>query len=927
MPENTSTGTNTTDSMTNVSNASTGTSSSTASTSDAASTSTNGAVSSITSTKNSSTGTDVISGSGAAGNAASTSDSSTDELGIEDDAYNLTQEKLFNVTDDDIGSGKGLDANNIKNKGVVFPIIRINDHYFTSEEIRDFYIESGYYKDYHEYQTLKFPLTGFLPTMHLVVKTFSPDLLKINQIKSGDKAAIFFSNGGGMIKSYRADYIINTVVTSSKPSEETDTPVTYIIDGELYIPNLRNESIKFNFNGSSRDAMMDCATRLGLAFYFCDPDDTNDYQGWVCSKNLLYYALDVSSHAWKEFNSFFDAWIDPRYGLSFININKMLIADGFDEPIDLTPFVNIVNKSVGIDGNKITRSEHEKRKRTRPQGKLITNIPRDDESVTPFFIKKWSIVNRASEIAHEIGINQEQNMNIDNPGVDSSNGDVDMNYSIPINTTKLQNGFFILIGPGVNLTYTQADQIDPNQSFVKNSYKVTGGTITEAMSNDDADMMQETGNNMYSSGNTNRFYDAGWEHNMRNNLQLQKQYLDVELGGLNLGIMRGEKIPALIMDNDKMQSTTLANNYTGSEAENALYESASGWYIIDGIMWHWTSIDNERAVSPWDTKVKLVRREWPIPGRKAMLDVDNNKTTLETTVDTSKKKSNTNVSEEEIPLSVDEANQTSPSSASSTTTSDTDSASTSNDTVGGLQSAGNYSSSGTLLASNTNNRNTGTYSGSGSAYTGTSASRALIVDSDDVTSAEEVPLTGLKTDIKEIYYMIKSLCPKIKLVSARRWAVDENGNRVEGNAFVTRNGMYKCANAKGEIMYFKSNNSKHLYGEAFDIINTQGQDFNEIMTKYIMLDNDLLKTMAMTGVAACIEQTTDDSGVASKHYHIGTDKGILKNFWDSVKALNTNLDTYTLTTINNYMSWNTQKASKEITRNNVVEQIDTTSTT
>ena len=101
-------------------------------------------------------------------------------------------------------------------------------------------------------------------------------------------------------------------------------------------------------------------------------------------------------------------------------------------------------------------------------------------------------------------------MNIDNPGVDTQNSDVDMNYSIPINNTKLQNGFFVLIGPGVNLTYTQADQIDPNQSFVKNSYKIGGGTITEVMSNDDADMMQSTGGNMYSSGNTNRFYDAGW---------------------------------------------------------------------------------------------------------------------------------------------------------------------------------------------------------------------------------------------------------------------------------------------------------------------------------------------------------------------------------------------------------------------------------
>lgn len=121
-----------------------------------------------------------------------------------------------------VGRGKGLDVNYVKNKGVVYPIIRINDHYCHESEIREFYIESGYFKNYHEYQTLKMAKTGFIPTMHLVLSTSSPDLLKNNQIKAGDKCAIFFSPGGGMIKSYRADYVINSVFTSDKPTELTD---------------------------------------------------------------------------------------------------------------------------------------------------------------------------------------------------------------------------------------------------------------------------------------------------------------------------------------------------------------------------------------------------------------------------------------------------------------------------------------------------------------------------------------------------------------------------------------------------------------------------------------------------------------------------------------------------------------------------------
>jgi hypothetical protein len=48
---------------------------------------------------------------------------------------------------------------------------------------------------------------------------------------------------------------------------------------------------------------------------------------------------------------------------------------------------------------------------------------------------------------------------------------------------------------------------------------------------------------------------------MRNVLQLEKQYTEVELLGCNLAIMRGEKIPALILDHDKVQSVARSGNW------------------------------------------------------------------------------------------------------------------------------------------------------------------------------------------------------------------------------------------------------------------------------------------------------------------------------------------------------------------------------
>jgi hypothetical protein len=88
-------------------------------------------------------------------------------------------------------------------------------------------------------------------------------------------------------------------------------------------------------------------------------------------------------------------------------------------------------------------------------------------------------------------------------------------------------------------------------------------------------------------------------------------------------------------------------------------------------------------------------------------------------------------------------------------------------------------------------------------------------------------------------------------------------------------------------MYFKNNNSRHLYGEAFDIVNASGQDFQKIMTDYVLKDMEILSTMWKYGVSACIETTQDDSGVQTKHYHFGSDPEIANNFWmNTVRAAN-----------------------------------------
>jgi len=105
--------------------------------------------------------------------------------------------------------------------------------------------------------------------------------------------------------------------------------------------------------------MMDLAKRLRLSFFFCDPDDTNDKMVWCNCKTPEMFIHDLTTHAWKNSISFFESWIDPRYGLSFMNINRLLGEDGFDESIDMTFWTNTFINNRSVDGKSANETDTE----------------------------------------------------------------------------------------------------------------------------------------------------------------------------------------------------------------------------------------------------------------------------------------------------------------------------------------------------------------------------------------------------------------------------------------------------------------------------------------------------------------------------------------------------------------------------------------
>lgn len=777
--------------------------------------------------------------------------------------------------------------NNLANKGTTYPIIRINDQYYREKEIVYFAMETGFYKNYQDYAEFQMPMAGFLPTMQLIVQTSDHGALKKNLVKQGDRCAVYFSANHKMVKSMRCDFRIINVVTDRMDQNVPNRYTTQIIQGELYIPDLRNETVRYNFNGSSRDALMDAAKRLRLSFFFCDPEDTNDVMVWCNCKTPEQFIKELTVHSWKNPDSFFESWIDPRYGLSYINVNKMLGESGYDEPLDATFFINTFYNNRAEDGKRTEKSAEEKAQSDAPQAKILTNISDDEESATTFHVNSWRLINTAQEIQDFVGLNCKQQFESVNPGLDD-NSKYAVDFSLCLNRTKFDptredasNSFYVLLGPGRNTTYESADAT-MGVSETQSSNVVAPEKVVNQQSDGDAANILSTNGNMMSSGNTHKFYEVAYEHNMRNLLQLQKQIVEVELNGPNLAILRGEKIPLMLIDVNRADQA-IRQGMDRNVLESYLYEAECGWYIIDGIEWVYDPADGGNTGTFWKTKVKLTRREWPIPGKDNRINESGNP-------------------DNNLVL-VDVGNGQTVKKAYADAMAD-------NNVIIG--------------PANTQEPTTGTlYTGNGTETVTADMFNADMADQyvtdDDKVESSDIPLTGLKDYMKEIYRAIVSASDgKVKLVSARRWAVDQYDNKVNGNAFVKKNGYYKCMNAIGETMYFKTNNSRHLYGEAIDIINN-GIDFTELMTQVIMQNGTVLRLMYDNGVSAYIEQAIDDTGASTKHYHIGTDTTKQAEFWASVKAvLGMDKIPGTAITFTNYMR-NNNTASTEITYDDIDE--------
>jgi hypothetical protein len=457
-----------------------------------------------------------------------------------------------------------------------FPLIKINDYIFNRDEIVSFEIDC----------------TEFLPSITLSTISLDQVFLSKEMPKDGDIISIAIRNRSDVLKVIRNDYVITGVHVQRNLTEQK-TPVQMTFYGELFIPGLKSQKTVFSYNGTTLEAAMNFARIFGLGFA-TNEDNTDDKQIWL-NANMAgdLFINSLTDRAWKDNQSFYQCWIDLYYNLNFINVNKQLLSA--ESESDLSPLISNLDKNWNFGAT----TDQEK---TAVTIKVFSNYI--NFRTSSFYISSWRPFNRSSSITFEIGTKMsclmfEHNVNLYN------NPNSQKYWTIPIeptydkdktNKTILLRGRAAYVTDPKNKDLKRANYSYPN---IYEKYPWMGIQYTISNPNDD---------NLQWDGNHHKNYQVAKVQNLINNKEIDKLNLHVEVNGNNFNVIRGDKMPVILIKTDAVENMRINPDSNFNDMLDLFY---SGWYFVKGFSLSWENTTS--IMSGFTQEFILTRREWPAP--------------------------------------------------------------------------------------------------------------------------------------------------------------------------------------------------------------------------------------------------------------------------------------------------------------------------
>jgi hypothetical protein len=476
-------------------------------------------------------------------------------------------EDVFTGTSDELGDQKGVQGRQYqKDTGTSYPLITVNGYVFKTKEILEFLLDA----------------TGFIPTVRFKVLLADTAVFKSHSMpKDGDIVSIFIRAKNDAFKPIRNDYVITNVNDSGGGIEGRGS--TILIEGELYIKNLRDEIIE-SFNGTSFDVLKQVSQKLKMGFA-TNETSTTDTQNWICAgDNLFNFIRHVTDHAWKDEKCFYDCFIDVYYHLNFINVNAQV--EGEEK----------LNAAIlDITGMKDFNSDDNFEEGTQQQTKkLLTDMA--SVSGTNMYIKSYRVVNNSSEISRRYGYRSFAQF------FDQKSGKTWDIFVDPIVSEGSADKKILLKGRAYP---KKADGTAEDDSWITQNKKYWLGV-------------------QYRDVHDKYLYSELW--NTRNREELNKMYIEANVERWNPNVYRGEKLPIILITQDDTlkrvsdatpNESTIPTNETPAVAD----QFYSGFYMVSGmkIMYNMSPESTNYEDPPKELPpnlyqiFRLARREWPVP--------------------------------------------------------------------------------------------------------------------------------------------------------------------------------------------------------------------------------------------------------------------------------------------------------------------------
>jgi len=431
-------------------------------------------------------------------------------------------------------------------------------------------------------ETMTIDETGFIPTITLTFidnfGEFAGDYFpKTNLIMN-----VYLKVGTEKLKPIRCDFMI-TGVKSVQPKytgEKTSMVVgtTYIVKGELYVPNIYSNVSKSYSNVNSKDALKRICTDLGLGFAEND-NAPNDKMTWInTNMSTLQFIQMIATHAYQDDDSFFMLFIDKYYYLNYIEVNRQLKTESAQETFitSADSLMNSINQKVKNSGDKAQLEE------VTMVNYLTTEIEYKGKSN---YIVGLNLVSEQGAILKREGYKKR-----------IFYYDHLKSGAKPIEKFK---DFFM--SPLKSIDRSQDQYLVPiEKSLAENEIK-------KWMSID--------------YGNTHTEWNAARLLNSHNLKELEKIKLKVTLDDINFQVIKGFTVPILISVQQaelllKVSDPTDTQKSKSPDEESALTRQSvdgqlSGYYYVSGAKYHYDRLHRNGLY----TELFLARREWA-PSKK-----------------------------------------------------------------------------------------------------------------------------------------------------------------------------------------------------------------------------------------------------------------------------------------------------------------------